>query len=432
MTRNTNQISNNQDSATYDVAIVGSGPAGSVAALTLARGGARVALIDKATFPRPKACGDLIGPRAIALSHRLGLALPEPSRTVTDMTLIGPKGNKLVLQASSGVNFPGAGWLIARVKFDAYLHNVAVENGALPITHRVSDVAQIDSGYEILLSNNNSIRANYLIGADGANSQVARSLQMCDESQVLYGFAVRGYLADPVDMPVISLFKYRENFFPGYGWVFSNAAGFANVGVGIGVLSNKKRASEATKTLVPYIDLLRSQGILPRSKSTIQSTLGGWLRMGGHGITPCKHRAILVGDAAGLVNPLQGEGIFAAMDSGYNAAQAILTNPNDPKTNYLAYLNENHFRFQASTSWLQKKVLEHPKLGMLAANTLTSPITPAIVGSAWGMYWNELVTGAGNIKGSKLAKIIDNSLMMASGNSPATKTLQRTYLGLDN
>src|SRR5579862_8368036 len=92
--------------ARYDALVVGSGPAGSIAALVLARGGARVALVDKATFPRDKACGDLIGPRGVQLLHDLDLDVPHATRA-GDMLVVGPTGSRVRLPAVSGRTYPG-------------------------------------------------------------------------------------------------------------------------------------------------------------------------------------------------------------------------------------------------------------------------------------------------------------------------------------
>ena len=94
--------------AAFDAVVVGAGPAGSIAALVLARGGARVALVDKATFARDKACGDLIGPRALALMTSLGLT-PPPGREVGEMIVVGPTGRRVVLPACAGRTYPDHG-----------------------------------------------------------------------------------------------------------------------------------------------------------------------------------------------------------------------------------------------------------------------------------------------------------------------------------
>src|SRR5437879_12512330 len=92
----------------FDVLVVGSGPAGSIAALVLARGGARVALVDKAAFPRDKACGDLIGPRGVQLLRDLRLTVPDATR-LGDMLVVGPTGTRARLPAVPARPYPGYG-----------------------------------------------------------------------------------------------------------------------------------------------------------------------------------------------------------------------------------------------------------------------------------------------------------------------------------
>src|SRR5258708_35142831 len=104
----------------FDVLIVGSGPAGSIAAVVLARGGARVALVDKAAFPREKACGDLIGPRGVRVLEDLGLARPG-ERRVGDMVVVGPTGRRVRLPCAAGLTYPGYALTVPRGRFDAAL-----------------------------------------------------------------------------------------------------------------------------------------------------------------------------------------------------------------------------------------------------------------------------------------------------------------------
>ena len=90
----------------YDVVVAGAGPGGSVAAFELARHGARVALVDKARFPRDKACGDLVGPRGVGLLGDLGIA-PAGTMSLGDMAVIGPAGGRVLLPAVPGLTYPG-------------------------------------------------------------------------------------------------------------------------------------------------------------------------------------------------------------------------------------------------------------------------------------------------------------------------------------
>src|ERR1700685_1855643 len=97
----------------FDVLVVGGGPAGSVAALVLARGGIQVALVDKSAFPRDKACGDVVGPRGLQLLDDLDLRAP-PGRDVGEMLVVGPSGRRVQLPCAEGRTYPGHGTAITR------------------------------------------------------------------------------------------------------------------------------------------------------------------------------------------------------------------------------------------------------------------------------------------------------------------------------
>ena len=172
----------------FDVLVVGGGPAGSVAALVLARGGVRVALVDKATFPRDKACGDVIGPRGLQLLADLGLALPA-GRDVGDMLVVGPTGRRVQLPCADGLTYPGHGTVVRREVFDAMLHDAAVASGATPFVGRayapLEEEGRID-GYR--LSTGETLHADFVIGADGATSQVATAAGLVDPKLRLVGF----------------------------------------------------------------------------------------------------------------------------------------------------------------------------------------------------------------------------------------------------
>src|SRR5439155_1872119 len=118
--------------APFDALVIGSGPAGAAAACVLARGGARVALVDKASFPRDKACGDLIGPRGVAVLDDLKLR-PKGTVECGDMVVVGPTGRKVRLPCPTGMSYPSTILAVPRTIFDAQLRDAALEAGAEPV-----------------------------------------------------------------------------------------------------------------------------------------------------------------------------------------------------------------------------------------------------------------------------------------------------------
>src|ERR1019366_3955799 len=171
----------------FDAVVVGAGPAGSVAAYVLATGGARVALVDKATFPRDKACGDLVGPRGLQVLADLGIPMPA-GRDVGDMLVVGPTGRRVRLPSADGLTYPGHGTAVTRTVFDAALHQAAVTAGALPVRGRAAEPLEVDGridGYR--LSTGEEWRADFVIGADGATSGVAAAAGLVETDRVLWG-----------------------------------------------------------------------------------------------------------------------------------------------------------------------------------------------------------------------------------------------------
>jgi geranylgeranyl reductase family protein len=377
----------------FDALVVGSGPAGSIAATVLARGGARVALVDKAKFPRDKACGDLVGPRGVQLLTDLGIAVPG-ARPVGDMIVVGPTSRRVRLPCFPGRTYPGHALALPRAAFDATLHEAAVEAGAEAFVDRAAEPLCGDDGLEgFSLSAGTDLRADIIIGADGATSRVAAAADLVDPDRVLWGFALRAYVEDCVDLPYIVLWERTPwRAWPGYGWLFPGPDGRANLGLGLGTLSTRAGAASAARELPAFVRTLRDLGVL--RDAAIAPTLGGWLKLGMVGTNPARGRVLLIGDAAGLVNPLQGEGISQAMSSGRAAAQAALADPAHATLRYRAYLANTYAPYHSVTAAAHGALLRRPRLVSALGRVVTAPALGSLLAPGWSIFWNDLLDGA--------------------------------------
>lgn len=380
----------------FDAMVVGSGPAGSVAALVLARGGARVALVDKADFPRDKACGDLIGPRGVQHLEELGVVVPG-ARRVADMIVVGPNGRTVRLPCEPGLAYPGYGLALPRTRFDAELREAAVAAGAEPMTARAAEAVADDDGSlaGFALSNGAKVTADVVIGADGATSRVAEAAGLVEPARVLWGFALRAYVPDPVEIPHILLWESSPGRgFPGYGWVFPGVDGRTNLGLGVGVLADRSAGSEAARRLDAFLAHLGALGLVRSDRSGAAGRLGGWLKMGMIGTRPAAGRVLLIGDAAGLVNPLQGEGISQALGSARAAAEAVLAGPDRAATRYRSFLAWSYAPYQSTTAAAHRALLRRPRAVSAVGRAVTAPGLGRAISGGWSIYWNDLLAGA--------------------------------------
>ena len=377
----------------YDAVVVGAGPAGSIAALVLARGGARVALADKAAFPRDKACGDLIGPRGVQVLADLGLTVPDVGHG-SDLLAVGPSGRRSRLPAFPGRGYPGHGIVVPRVSFDHALREAALAAGAVGVRARITAVDQEPDGtVRAVLADGQRLAGDVIIGADGALSPVARLAGMLDPEAALWGFAVRAYVPGEVPLPLLVLLESAPwRIYPGYGWLFPGADGQANVGIGIG-MGGTRHSAPLRGDLDRFTALLRSRGDLGEG-ADIGPVVGGWLRMGGTGVPPAAGNVLLVGDAAGLINPLQGEGIAPAMISARLAAEAVLAGPCEAGPAYAQALAEAFGRYLPGASALQRGLLRRPWAASAGMRLVTAPVVRRLVASTWSIYWNGLSDGA--------------------------------------
>lgn len=373
--------------------IAGSGPAGAVAACVLARGGARVLLADPSRFPRDKACGDVVGPRGKALLDELGL-LPEAAAPAGDVVLTGPRWHSVRLPWPAGKTYPTGAIVVKRETLDGGLHAAASAAGAEIRAARVQDVGTASEGVCVRLSDGSTARAAFVIGGDGALSRVATAAGLLRPERALWGFALRAYVAGQVDAPHIVFWAPDgRRPLPGYGWAFPAGPGQVNLGVGLGLRGARGRAAAAADLLLAFTRALEQRGML-QPGTRLEARRGGWMRMGLAGCVPAAGRVLLTGDAAGLVNPLQGEGISEAIGSGRAAAEAILQRPGDAAAAYASQLARAFGEFQAIAGAAQEVFLARARLRTLVATALTAPVAGRAAAPGLATWWNDLLDGA--------------------------------------
>ena len=205
--------------------VVGAGPAGAATVLAALATDptARVALVDRATFPRDKFCGDGLTPSAVATLGELGVDhVLDGFAPVEQLEVTAPAGGRMCTE----VREPA--YVVTRREFDARLVNAAVSRGAELITSRVSDlVPDVD---RVVIDGRWSAR--HVVAADGANSTVRRSLGLPRHPDAHVGLALRGYTRVPAGPGRLDIRFVPGRLWPSYGWLFTGGDGHANVGVG--------------------------------------------------------------------------------------------------------------------------------------------------------------------------------------------------------
>ena len=313
-------------SSRFDIAVIGGGPAGAAAAIQASRSGASVVVVDKAPYGRDKICGDGLTPRAVAALNELKIPLDDAHR-IDGLRMIAGKQVR-ELPWPKGGRFPDHGAVWPRRRLDAALIDAAVEAGAdvrfstpgEPVIDRHGRVTGISTPH-------GTIDADLVVAATGAPGSVARALGAQRVPDEPFGLAIRAYVESPrhADRHLEACLTIRDqngNWIPGYGWMFPCGDGTVNIGVG--ALSTMKgfKSLNLNHLLESYRGLVADSWEIgpnlerPRAwrlpMTAVKRHGPGW---------------VAIGDAAGLVNPMNGEGIDYGLESGMLAADLFLADP---------------------------------------------------------------------------------------------------------
>jgi len=331
------------------VIVVGAGPGGSTTAYHLAQAGVDVLLLEKSSFPREKVCGDGLTPRAVKALTAMGIDTREQAGWIHNkgLRIIGG-GMRLELPWPELASFPDYGLVRPRSDFDDLLVRQAVKAGVVlrenvnvqaPVlddrTGRITGVtAKTEDGSEV------TYRAPLVVAADGNSSRLSLAMGLHKRDDRPMGVAVRTYYTSPRhdDDWLESWLELwdkgddgRDRLLPGYGWIFGVGDGTSNVGLGILNTSTAWGKVDYKDLLRRWLDQTPEEWGY-REENRTQPVRGAALPMGFNRQPHYTRGMLLVGDAGGMVNPFNGEGIAYAMESGQLAAEVIaqaLARPTD-------------------------------------------------------------------------------------------------------
>ncbi|MGY6500277.1 MAG: geranylgeranyl reductase family protein [Acidimicrobiales bacterium] len=367
-----------------DLIVIGAGPAGSAAAIRAARAGANVTVFEKGRYGRDKVCGDGLTPRAVGALRELKVE-PELAHRIDGLRMIAGRTTRELAWPSTS-RFPDHGAVMPRRLLDAHLADAASEAGAeivweteaLPVLDDAGRVTGVEAA-------GRRWDADMVVVAAGAPGAVARRLGADRVADEPFGLAIRAYAPTPrhADRHLEACLTLSDEHgvaVPGYGWMFP--AGDGTVNIGVGALSTMKGFTRLNlnRLLESYTALVREPWDLgelidrPRAWRLPMSTQKrhgqGW---------------VAIGDAAGLVNPMNGEGIDYGLESGILAADLFLDDPATAPDRYDTLVGERfdaflrtgrRFSFLIGHPWILRTGLR-----IAVGTQMTADITLAVMGN---------------------------------------------------
>lgn len=313
----------------FDVAIVGAGPAGTTTAICLSESNLRVALIDKAVFPRDKVCGDALSPD---VCNQLKIL---PGNIYDEFTKFKEKhlyaGFTLLASNGSEVTFDLRdreieAFVSERKDFDYLMFKNAASKDNVEVFEGsgVKTIEPGETGVSLILSDDIQIKASMIVGADGAHSVVASQLGNIKMDRDHHCGGVRLYYENVSGLKNNIELHYIEELLPGYLWIFPLSNNRANVGLGMQSSYVSKNKVNLKKVLA---DAISTHPVLSKrfeNAVALETIKGMGLPMGSRKLERSGDRYLLLGDAAYLIDPLTGEGIGNAIRSGRIAADHLI------------------------------------------------------------------------------------------------------------
>ncbi|HKA83472.1 MAG TPA: geranylgeranyl reductase family protein [Acidimicrobiales bacterium] len=342
----------------HDVLVVGGGPAGSAAGFWLAKAGHDVCVLERKAFPRDKTCGDGLTPRAVHQLREMGL---EPAIAARHHRHDGLRaeahGITLELPWPDHPVFPSYGYVVRRRDLDWMVAEQAAAAGAelrqssealRPLTrdgHVIGALVKDKASGET-----RAIHARYVVVADGSLSRFGRALGTARNKSYPQGIAIRGYFesplsADPWIESCLDVHDRDGRSLPGYGWIFPLGDGTINVGIGLLSTYKGYRDVNTTHLMNEWAATAPERwGIDP--DAMLAPPTGGRLPMAGSVNPKLGPNWLIVGDAAGSINPFNGEGIDYAYETARMAAdlidEAIVSGTGQPLQRYTAMLDDEY------------------------------------------------------------------------------------------